>query len=224
MIVTSALRKGGVGEILVADGPLEDMIVMLARPVGTGGLAGKVLAQHGRIFVHCLERIDHDGERFVFDLDLVDTVIGRIAVGGDHEGHFLVLEQHLAVGQHHLHVAGQRRHPGEVDGFQRLGSNHRQHAGHLQRLFRVDRFDARMSVGRADEIAVQHARQLQIVDIIAFALGEAGVLDALAFAAHAFEFGFTLFPRGSHVVHSAASWNWTPLILAAAYWIALTMF
>jgi hypothetical protein len=33
-----------------------------------------------------------------------------------------------------------------------------------------------------------------------------------------------LFPRGSHVVHSAASWNSTPLILAAAYWIALTMF
>ena len=37
-----------------------------------------------------------------------------------------------------------------------------------------------------------------------------------------FEFGFALFPRGSHVY--LAFWNWTPLILAAAYWIALTMF
>ena len=81
-----------------------------------------------------------------------------------------------------------------------------------------------MRMRRSDEIAVQHARQLQVVDIIALALREADVLDPLALAAHAFEFGFALFPRGSHVVHSAASWNSTPLILAAAYWIALTMF
>ena len=81
-----------------------------------------------------------------------------------------------------------------------------------------------MGMRRADEIAVQHARQFDVVDVIALALGEADVFDALALAAHAFELGFALFPRGSHVVHSAASWNSTPLILAAAYWIALTMF
>ena len=81
-----------------------------------------------------------------------------------------------------------------------------------------------MGMRRAHEIAVQHARQLQVVDVVALALGEADVLDPLALAAHAFEGGFTLFPRGSQVVHSAASWNSTPLILAAAYWIALTMF
>ena len=224
MIVTSALRKAASVEVLVADGPFEDVVVMLARPVRADGLAGEILAQHRRIRVHRLERIDHDRQRLVFDHDLVDAVIGGIAVGGDHEGDFLILEQHLAVGQHHLHVAGQGRHPGEVDGLQRFGGDHRQHARHLQRLFRVDRFDARMGVRRADEIAVQHARQLQVVDIIALALGEAGVLDALALAAHAFERGGALFPRGSHVVHSAASLNSTPLILSAAYWIALTMF
>ncbi len=81
-----------------------------------------------------------------------------------------------------------------------------------------------MGVRRADEVAVQHARQLHVVDIVAFALREADVLDALAFAAHALELGFALFPRGSDVVHSAASLNWAPLIFAAAYWIALTMF
>ena len=81
-----------------------------------------------------------------------------------------------------------------------------------------------MGVRRPDEIAVQHARQFQVVDIIALALGEARILDALALAAHAFETGFALFPRGSYVVHSAASLNSTPLILSAAYWIALTMF
>src|SRR5258708_29160030 len=81
-----------------------------------------------------------------------------------------------------------------------------------------------MGVRRTDKIAVQHARQFQIVDVIALALGEADVLDPLALAAHAFECGGALFPRGSEVLHSAASWNSTPLILAAAYWIALTMF
>ena len=72
-------------------------------------------------------------------------------------------------------------------------------------------------MGRADEVAEQHAGQLDVVDVVAPALGEADVLDALALAAHAFECGGALFPRGSEVVHSAASWNSTPLILAAAY-------
>src|SRR4029079_9493330 len=99
-----------------------------------------------------------------------------------------------------------------------------EHAGHLQRLFRVDRFHPRMRMRRADEGAVQHARQFDVVDVIALALREAGVLDPLALAAHALEGGGALFPRGSQVVHSAASLSSTPLILAAAYWIALTMF
>ena len=211
------LAEGGVGQILVADGPLEDVVVVLARAMRARRLAGEVLAQHRRIRVHRLERIDHDRQRLVFDHHLVDAVVGRIAVGGDHEGDFLILEQHLAVGQHHLHVAGERRHPGEVDGLQRLGGDDREHARHFQRLGVVDLLDARMRMRRSDEIAVQHARQFQVVDVIALALREADVLDPLALAAHAFELGFALFPRGSHVVHSAASWNSTPLILAAAY-------
>ena len=52
------LAEGGVGQILVADGPFEDVVVMLARPVRAGRLAGEVLAQHRRIRVHRLERID----------------------------------------------------------------------------------------------------------------------------------------------------------------------
>ena len=41
-----------------------------------------------------------------------------------------------------------------------------------------------MGIGRAHEIAVQHARQFDVVDIIAFALGEPGIFNALAFATH----------------------------------------
>src|SRR5262249_26565244 len=142
----------------------------------------------------------------------------------DHEGDFLVLEQYLAVGQDHLHVARERRHPGEVDGLQRFRRDDGEHARDLQRLLAIDGFDARMRVRRADEIAMQHARQLHVVNIVALALGEADIFDALPLAPHAFECGSALFPRGSHVVHSAASLNSMPLSLAAAYWIALTMF
>ncbi len=211
------LPEGGVCEVLIADGPLKNVVVVLARTMRAGHLADEVLAQHRRIRIHRLEGIDQRRQRLVFDDDRVDAVIGRIAVGGDDEGDLLILEQHLAVGQNHLHVAGQGRHPGEVDGLQRLGGDHREHAGDLQRRAVVDFLDARMRMRRADEVAMQHARQLDVVDVIAPALREADVLDALALAAHAFECGGALFPRGSEVIHSAASWNSTPLILAAAY-------
>ena len=93
----------------------------------------------GAFGVHRLERIDVDGQRLVVDLDQLDRVGRRLAVLGDDEGDFLVLEQHLAVGEHHLHVAGERRHPGEVDGLQRLRRDHRDDARHRRRLRRVDR-------------------------------------------------------------------------------------
>jgi hypothetical protein len=48
-------------------------------------------------------------------------------------------------------------------------------------------------------------------------LHEADILDALAPAAHAFELLGAFGGGGGHVVHSAASWNGTPLSLAAAY-------
>ena len=63
------LAEGGVGQVLVADGPLEDVVVVLARAVRAVGLAGEILAQHRRIGVHRLERIDHHRQRLVLDLD-----------------------------------------------------------------------------------------------------------------------------------------------------------
>jgi hypothetical protein len=97
--------------------------------------------------------------------------------------------------------------------------------GTFSRLFRVDRLlDPRMGMRRAHEIAMQHAGQLHVVDILALALREADILHPLALAAHAFQFRFALLARERHVVHSAASLNSVPLILAAAYWIARTMF
>ena len=218
-------REGGVGQLLVADLPIEDVVGMVARPVGAVFLVLDVLAQDRRVRVHRLERVDDHGKRFIFDLDQVRGVGGDIAVGRDDEGDLLVLEQDLAVGEHHLDVARERRHPGEIDALQVLGGENGDDAGHGLGLGRVDLDDARMGVARAMEVAVQHARKLDVVDVIAAPLGEAHVLDALALAAHALQF-FGALKRGGGggVVHSAASLNSRPAILAAAYWMARTMF
>ncbi len=219
------LGEGGVGQLLVADLPVEDVVVVLARSVGAVLLVLDVLAQDRRVVVHRLERIDDDRKGLVLDLDEVGGVGGDIAVGGDDEGDLLVLEQDLAVGEHHLDVAGERRHPGEIDALEVLGGQHREHAGHGLGLRGVDLHDPGVSMARAMEVAVQHPRQLDVVDVIALALGEAHVLDALALAAHALEFFGALERSGKGgVVHSAASLNSRPASLAAAYWIALTMF
>ena len=198
---------------------------MLARPVRALRLVLDVLAHHRRVRRHRLERIDERRQRLVLDLDEVGGVGRDIAVGRDDEGDLLVLEQDLAVGQHHLHIARQRRHPGELDGLQVLGGQHRDDAGQRLGLRRVDLDDPRMAVARAVEVAVQHAGQLDVVDVIALALDEARVFDALALAPQALQ-AFGAFDRGGdgRSVHSAASLNSTPLSLAAAYWIALTMF
>ena len=82
-----------------------------------------------------------------------------------------------------------------------------------------------MGVWAAHEVAEQHARQLDVVDVVALALDEAHVLDALAPAADALQLlGAFAREGGVCVVHSAASLNGAPASFAAAYWMALTMF
>jgi hypothetical protein len=74
-----------------------------------------------------------------------------------------------------------------------------------------------MRIGRADEVAEHHARQLEIVDIVALALREADVFDALALAAQALEGGlarsafgvmsFILQPPWRPFSFSRGGWN-----------------
>ena len=130
-----------------------------------------------------------------------------IAVVGDHEGDFLILEQHFLFGQHRLHVAGEGRHPVQLERLQVAAVSTASTPGtFIACRVSIDLIRA-WACGDAHKIAVQHARQLQVVDVIALALSEAGVLDAFALAAHALRLGGALFPRGSQVVHSAASLN-----------------
>ena len=140
------LGKHFLGRVLVALFPGEDVVVMLARAVGALGLAFEVFPQDRGVGFHRLEGIDDDGQFLVFDLDRLDAVGGGIAVGGDDIGDFLTLEQHLAVGQNHLLVTRQRRHPVQAKGFKVLGRQHGQNAGYLHRLVGPDRSDAGVGV------------------------------------------------------------------------------
>ena len=68
------------------------MIVVLALAVRAFGLVLEVFADHRRAVGHRLERIDIARQRLIFDLDQIGGVGRDIAILGDHEGDFLVLE------------------------------------------------------------------------------------------------------------------------------------
>ncbi len=154
---------------------------------------------------------------------------GGIAVLGDDEGHLLVLEQDLLVGEHRLDVPRQGRHVVQVQRLEVVGRQHGEHPGYLQRRVLVDPLDPGVAVGGADEVAEHHPRQLDVVHVVALALGEPGVLDALARAAEALELLDALLGGRNLLAHSAASpapalSAWAALISCAAASIALTMF
>ena len=131
MIVTSARSNAASVALLVAHLPGEDMVVVFALSMRAFGLVPDVFAQHRRVRRHRLERIDDDRQRFICDLDQIDRVGRGIARLRDDEGDFLILEQHLVLGQHRLHIAGQRRHIMERERLQVGGGEDGQHAGDL---------------------------------------------------------------------------------------------
>ena len=209
--------EGRVGRAPVADLPGEDMVVVLAGPVRAVGLVLDVLPQHRRVRRHRLEWVDHHRQCFVGHFDEVDRVGRGLPRFGDDEGDFLVLEEDLLFREHGLHVSRERRHVMQRERFQILGRQHGEHAGDLHRLGDVDRPDPRMGVRRPHKIAIERPRQLEVVDVIALALDEADIFDPLALAAEALQLFGAFFRRRRDRVHSAASWNPAPLILAAAY-------
>ena len=112
----------------------------------------------------------------------------------------MVLVEHLIFGKHRRYIARERRHVVQAQRLEIGRRQHRQHAGDGLGLRRVDLLDAGMGMRGTVEVAVQHAGQLHVVDVIALALNEADVLDALSLAAHALQtfgalFGGRVFDR-----------------------------
>jgi hypothetical protein len=191
----------------VADFPVEDVVVRLARLVG---------AQHRGSRLERFVRIDDDRERVVFDFDGFDSVGGGVSIGGDDRGHFLRLVHHLFGGQHHLGVGHQRRHPMQLVLRERLPGDDGEHAGHLEGARRVDLDDLRVGKWAAHDVHVEHAGQRDVVDVVALTANEARIFFSLHGMAHAANFGRGA-GRASHFHVSFCS-------LLAAYWTALTMF
>ncbi len=158
-----------VGGVLVAGLPVEDVVVRLAL---------FVVADHRRAVGERLLGVHHRVERFVHDVDQLDRVACRVVVLGDDERDLLTVEAHLVGGEHRLGVVRQRRHPCQPervedgagdDGFDlRVGLGRR----------RVDRDDPGVRVRAAQDRAVQHAGQVDVVDVVAPAAQEPDVLLA----------------------------------------------
>ena len=71
---------------------------MVARALPDLRIFGHVVADDRRVLVEGVLRVDQRWQGLVLNLDLLDAVGHRVAVGADHEGDLLVLEVHLLVG------------------------------------------------------------------------------------------------------------------------------
>jgi hypothetical protein len=220
-------RQGRIGGRAVTGFPMPDVVVLLVRPaIGT---------QDRGVREHRLERVEQDRQRLVVDVNGGDRVGGLVAGLGDDRRDLLGLVHDRVDGQDHLLVAGERRHPVEAGLLEILAGDHRQDAGHRQRLARVDRLDLRVRVRAADDVHPDHVRQDDVLDVHALAADEPGVLLALLRVAHAPDFGGRLERGfGCHLVappQLAAAGEAVAVGAAsaarsspAACWIALTMF
>jgi hypothetical protein len=206
----------GLGERLVG----RVAVACLPRRAGQiVALAGLVVADQGRILIERLARVDDRGQRLVLDVDERQRVVGRVLVGRDDEGDLLALEAHLVAGQHGLGVVGDRRHPGQAERLEVLGGDDRRDVGVRERLRRVDRDDLGVGIRAAEQRAVDHARQLDVVQVVALAADEARVLLALQAAEADGSLGRGVL-NGGHAqlpCRAAASWS-------AAHRTAATMF
>ena len=167
--------KYRVGCFFVACFPRKNMVVMLTLAVRTFGLAGQIFPQHRSAGLERVERIDHDRQLFIFNLDRFDCISGDVTIFRNNDGDFLHLKVYFFICQHGSHIAGQGWHPVQLQGFEIVGGQDSQHTGNGQCFFFVDFFNARVRQRRAHNIHVQHTGKLDVVDVMTFALNEARV-------------------------------------------------
>jgi len=165
------LGEGPVGRLLVARLP--------GRACQVVALARLVVADERCFRVKRLARVDHRGEGLVLDVDEREGVIGRVLVGGDDERDLLALEADLVARQHRLRVVGDRRHPGQPEGFEVLGGDHGGDVGLREGARGVDRNDLGVGEGAPQDCSVEHARELDVVQVGALPADEARILLAL---------------------------------------------
>jgi hypothetical protein len=153
------------GGVPVADFPMIDMVRLrlAVRPQEDFVLLGR-------------ERVGDDWQRLVLHLHRFRAVGRRAACLGKHRRDLLVLEEHLADGQHHLLVEPvERRQPAKARGFEILAGDDRLDTGHFHSLRGVDALDQRMGVRTARDRRIQHAGEREVVHIAPLSLQEARI-------------------------------------------------
>ena len=136
------------------------------------------LANHGRVGVERLLGVDDRRQHLVLDVDQLERVTCRVTVVGDDERHLLTVEAHLVGGEHGLRVVRHRRHPRQAERVEHGAGDHGVHLGMSFRPRRVDRDDLGVGVRAAQQRAVQHRGQRDVVDEVAVPTEEAHVLLA----------------------------------------------
>ena len=87
---------------------------------------GAIRAEDERVLLEGLVRVDDDRQRLVVDEDGGDAVGGGVAGRRDDGRDFLALVHDRVGRQHHLHVAGERRHPVELVALEVLAGDDRE--------------------------------------------------------------------------------------------------
>jgi len=139
-------------------------------------LVAQVLEQNPRVLLH--RRIDghHGRQHLVVDFDQAERFLGDMRAGCGDGGDRMAVVQDLVVRKDiHRQVHRVDRH---LAGLLELVLGLRQilrrddslHAGQLERLVDVDRFDIRVRMRAAQHLAVQHARER----VVGAVLGAAG--------------------------------------------------
>jgi hypothetical protein len=86
--------------------------------MGAACLVLEVVAQDGCVRRHRLGRIDERRQFLVLDFDQIDRVSRNVAVLGHDERDLLALEHDFLIGEHGLDIAGQCRHPMQLERLQ----------------------------------------------------------------------------------------------------------
>ena len=128
-------------------------------------------------------------QRFDIDFDQPQCILGNPGGIGEHEGEHLADVAHLGLGDHRLPERFEIRQRLQPHGNARhavadiLRGEHAMHAGKRAGGGNVDRADAAMGDGAAQERRVQHVLACEIVDILPAATEKAEIFEAFDRAA-----------------------------------------
>ena len=135
-----------------------------------GGLQGLV---HDRLGGHRLHLVVHRRQLLVFGGDEMHGLLRHVRIGGEHHRDRLADMAHLVDCEHRLIVERRAVVRLRHHRLHFCARDDAMHAGNSARGAHIDALDASVRHRRAEDLAVEHARQPQVVDV----LGAAGDLE-----------------------------------------------